>query len=383
LPGRPTSMAIEGQLVELAIQDVLQLLELARKSGVLTVRSEPSNDEAIVHFSKGEIVFAVRRRSTRRIGQLLIRAGRLTQRELDRALEMQRADPSRRLAEILLEMGSVGEKVLERQLRFQMEESIYELMGWDDGYFRFEEQKELAEQRLLARIRVESLLMEGARRIDEWTRLESKVPSPESVPYLAHPGERDGPPLELRTEEWEVLSELDNERDVRQLAADLGRSAFDVARTIFGLVSMGVVQTRERTNPMPELGLQHEIERAGTLLDHGRADEAQRLVAALETAHPQDAGLAMLGGRILLVQKRVRAATEAFARAAALDPASAEAHFHLGMAALQTGELGRAGEAWNTYVGLVPNGSRRALVEQGLTAVHTLSHVIATVSLEP
>src|ERR671919_1930803 len=175
-------MAIEGPLAELSIQDVLQLLELAHKTGVLTVRSDRMNDEAIVHFSRGAIVFAVRKRSTRRLGQLLIRSGRLTQRELDRGLEIQRSDPARRLAEILLELGSVTEEQLEVQLRFQMEETIYELMPWDDGYFKFEERMEISEQRLLARVRVESLLMEGARRIDEWTRLESKVPNAEVVP---------------------------------------------------------------------------------------------------------------------------------------------------------------------------------------------------------
>lgn len=112
-------MAIEGPLRELGIQDVLQLLELAGKTGVLTVRSERLNDEAIVHFRNGEIVFAVRRRSTRRIGQLLIRAGQLTRPELEQALETQRSDPTRRLAEILLETRVVSQTELERQLRFQ------------------------------------------------------------------------------------------------------------------------------------------------------------------------------------------------------------------------------------------------------------------------
>ncbi len=214
-------MAIEGPLKELNIQDVLQLLALANKTGVLTVRSDRLNDEALVHFSNGDIVFAVRRRSTRRIGQLLIRAGRLTQRELHAALEVQRSDPNRRLAEILLDMGTITEDELERQLRFQMEETIYELMSWTEGYFKFEERTEIALQRLLATIRVDSLLMEGARRTDEWTRLESAVPGPESVPVLAPAEERDAVPLELRTEEWEVLAEIDGERDIRQLAPQL------------------------------------------------------------------------------------------------------------------------------------------------------------------
>jgi hypothetical protein len=40
-------------------------------------------------------------------------------------------------------MGSVEEEELERQLRFQMEETIYEVMPWNDGHFRFEERAEL------------------------------------------------------------------------------------------------------------------------------------------------------------------------------------------------------------------------------------------------
>jgi tetratricopeptide (TPR) repeat protein len=369
-------MAIEGPLAELSIQDVLQLLELAHKTGVLTVRSDRMNDEAIVHFARGAIVFAVRRRSTRRLGQLLIRAGRLTQRELDRALEIQRTDPKRRLAEILLEMGSVEEEELERQLRFQMEETIYEVMPWDEGYFKFEERAELGEQRLLARVRVESLLMEGARRIDEWTRLESKVPSPEAVPELASGNERELTPLELRADEWEVLAEIDGERDVRQIAADLGRSAFDVAKTIYGLVSTGVLDVTERHGRIPELELQQSVAEVDTLLRENKLEEAQKLASQLETSYPERAELAVLSGRTLVAQNRMRAATESFSRAVGLDPLSAQAHYLLGFAAIRIGELERATKAWETFLRLAPNGEPRQLASQALAALRSLSQIV-------
>ena len=372
-------MAIEGPLAELSIQDVLQLLELARKTGVLTVRSERLNDEAIVHLSRGAIVFAVRRRSTRRLGQLLIRAGKLTQRELDRALELQRSDPTRRLAEILLEMGSVVEEELERQLRFQMEETIYEVMPWDEGYFKFEERGEIGEQRLLARVRVESLLMEGARRIDEWTRLEAKVPSPEAVPLLAANAEREMTPLELRSDEWEVLAEIDGDRDVRQLAADLGRSAFDVAKIVYGLVSTGVLEVTERLTRIPELELMGAVDGVETLLNAGRAEEAQKLAAQLETSFPERADLAVLSGRALLAQNRMRAATESFSRAVGLDPLAMDAHYLLGFAAIRTGELERATKAWETFLRLAPNGEPRQLAAQALASLRALTQVVRRV----
>ena len=372
-------MAIEGPLQELSIQDVLQLLDLAHKTGVLTIRSESLDDEAIVHFSKGAIVFAVRRRSTRRLGQLLIRSGKLTQRELDSALDLQRRDPTRRLAEILLEMGSISEEELERQLRFQMEETIYEVMAWDEGYFRFEERAEIASNRLLARVRVESLLMEGARRIDEWTRLESKVPGPEAIPTLAHGKEGESTPLELRPEEWEVLAEIDGERDLGQIAADLGRSSFEIARTIYGLLSTGVVQVQERRSTMSQPEVQRAVADVDRLIKENKLEEAEKLASELETNYPENAELALLAGRTFAAQGRMRAATEAFTRAVGLDPLLAEAHYLLGFSAVRTGELDRASTAWDTYLRLSPNGGYRQMVTQALNHLRSLTQLMQTV----
>jgi tetratricopeptide (TPR) repeat protein len=372
-------MAIEGPLQELSIQDVLQLLDLAHKTGVLTIRSESLDDEAIVHFSKGAIVFAVRRRSTRRLGQLMIRAGKLTQRELDSALDLQRRDPTRRLAEILLEMGSITEEELERQLRFQMEETIYEVMAWDEGYFKFEERAEIASNRLLARVRVESLLMEGARRIDEWTRLESKIPGTEAIPSLAPTKEGEATPLELRPEEWEVLAEIDGERDLGQIAADLGRSSFDIARTIYGLVSMGVVQVQERRSTMSQPEVQRAVAQVDQLLKENKLEEAERIANELEASYPDDAAIEVLAGRVFVTQGRMRAATEAFTRAVTIDPMLADAHYMLGFSALRAGELERATVAWDTYLRLSPNGGHRQTVSQALNHLRSLSQLMQTV----
>jgi tetratricopeptide (TPR) repeat protein len=375
-------MAIEGPLQELSIQDVLQLLDLAHKTGVLTIRSESLDDEAIVHFSKGAIVFAVRRRSTRRLGQLLIRSGKLTQRELDSALDLQRRDPTRRLAEILLEMGSITEEELERQLRFQMEETIYEVMGWDEGYFRFEERAEIASNRLLARVRVESLLMEGARRIDEWTRLEAKIPGTDAIPSLAPGKEGESTPLELRPEEWEVLAEIDGDRDLGQIAADLGRSSFDIARTIYGLLSMNVVQVQERRATMSQPEVQRAVVEVDRLLREHKLEEAEKLANELETNYPDDIELELLAGRVFVAQGRMRAATEAFTRAVGLDPSRADAHYLLGFSAVRTGELERASMAWDTYLRLSPNGGQRQQVQQALGHVRSLNQLMQSVKPE-
>jgi hypothetical protein len=370
-------MAIEGPLKELGIQDVLQLLELARKTGVLTVRSELQGDEALIHFDRGSIVFAVRRRSIRRLGQQLLRAGKLTQRELDHALELQRRKPMQRLGEILLEMGSVTHDELGRQLKFLLEETIYDLMAWDEGYFCFEECDEVPQGLVPLRIRVESLLMEGARRIDEWTRLEGRVPNVDSIPVLSGLVEDDAAPIDLRPEEWELLAEVDGERDLRQLAADLGRSSFDVAKMVYGLVSTGLLSIEERHAQLPEQALMDAVDEVERLLANEQPDSAAKLVTELETAHPDRPELALLAGRVLVAQGRHRAGTEAFTRAVSLDPLSVDAHYHLGFAAVRTGELERAVQAWEMYLRLENGGARGALVGRALAAVRELNQILA------
>ncbi|HEX7120151.1 MAG TPA: DUF4388 domain-containing protein [Longimicrobiales bacterium] len=370
-------MAIEGPLRELGIQDVLQLLELARKTGVLELHTERRDDEAELHFDRGQIVFARRRKSQRRLGQQLLRSGKLTERELQRALELQRQDPSQRLAWILLEMGSVAREELERQLRFQIEEAVYEVMSWTDGQFRFEERESVVLGDPEVRVRVESLLMEGARRIDEWARLEAKIPSQESIPMLAASDGGDGAPLELHPEEWEVLAEIDGERDLRQIAAALGRSSFDVARIIYGLVSMGVVQVEERPSRLTDRELESAIAEARRLLEIGEAEAAGRLAGELQASFPDRAELAVLEGVALVAQGRVRAATEAFVRAVGLDPLSPEAHLRLGFTAARIGDFDRAGHALESYLRLAPSGERREAADQALSAVRLLSHILA------
>jgi hypothetical protein len=371
-------MAIEGPLRELGIQDVLQMLDLAQKTGILTVRSQRMMDEAVVHLADGELVFASRRRSMRLLGQQLLREGKLTGRELERALELQRQDPRQRLGAILVEMGCVDRRELDRQLRFQIEETIYDILGWDEGYFRFEEADQAPEGPV--RVRVDALLMEGVRRLDEWARLGSRVPGPDCIPTLAS-GQAGGV-VDLRPEEWEVLAEIDGERDLRQIAVGLGRSTFDVAKLVFGLATLDIVTVEEGPARPAGEGLRPQVDEVRSLLVAGRLHAAEERARELQRMHPDQAELPLLVGRVLVAQGRLRPAVDSFARAVTLDPLSPEAHYQLGLAAARTGELDRTAEAWTSFLRLGPDDRRREHVARALRAVAELQHAIRSAPTE-
>lgn len=235
-------MALEGPLKEFHIQDVFQLLDLGRKSGVLRVTSELRQMAASVSFDQGGVVAATLGKNPQRFGARLVRMSKISAKDLDRALVMQEKGDSRRLGDILVAMGAISRRELDRQLKAQIEETILDLLGWTEGHFRFEEGA--AGEALVespARIPTEGLLMESARRLDEWSRIEARVPHLRVIPRLPPPDSTAGGRLDLVPFEWEVLAAVDGQRDLHALADTLGRSEFDVARTVYALAAAGVI----------------------------------------------------------------------------------------------------------------------------------------------
>src|SRR4051812_6888778 len=224
-------MAIEGPLRELGIHDVFQLLDLSRKTGMLRVSSELREDEGLVFFDNGKVVLASIRSTAMPTEMALLQAGRVTEADITKARARQANGRAERdIVDLLVDIGAISQKELERQLRLHIESVVFELMSWREGFFSFEERSR-AEMPHDTRISVstESLLMEGARRIDEWSRIADIVPNaaviPELAPVKEDEGEADigGPMLDLLPHEWQVLTLIDGERDLRGIAASLGR----------------------------------------------------------------------------------------------------------------------------------------------------------------
>ncbi|HET8771397.1 MAG TPA: DUF4388 domain-containing protein [Gemmatimonadaceae bacterium] len=258
-------MAIEGPLRELGIHDVFQLLDLSRKTGTLHVVSELRDNEGTVLFENGKIISGSIKSNPHRIGDLLVRSGRLTDADMAQAREAQELGDGRRLGEILVALGLVTPKEIERQMRLQIEAVVFELMSWREGFFRFEEghAEDLLRDASVP-ISTESLLMEGARRIDEWSRIADRVPNLSVVPELS-PADADHPALlDLLPQEWQVLSMIDASHDLRAIARDLAMSEFEVARIVYGLVSTGVVSLRAPERPSRASPLPSDTALAGT-----------------------------------------------------------------------------------------------------------------------
>jgi len=380
-------VAIEGPLKELGLHDVFQLLDLSRKTGVLRITSHLRDNDGTVFFDNGSIVFASIRSNPHRIGERLVEGSRITAEELEHARAVQQREGGRRrLGQILVEMGALTPRELEDEVERHIEEAVFELLSWREGSFSFAEGGlEGAPADALVSLPTEKVLMEAARRIDEWSRIETQVPHLGVVPALA-PLDSAGAmtQLDLHPAEWEVLAEVDGERDLRQIASALQVSEFEVARTVFGLVTTGVVGLHDpaavrksRASVGDDAGAL--VAAAEVRLESGDVEAAREAAQTALALRPEEPRAHLVLGRAQLAAGFYPEAVEACRRAIRLAPDLADAHRWCGFALAATGRFRDARESWERWEQLVDGNAdevQRRQVADALAAAAAFERML-------
>ena len=167
-------MSLVGRLEDLALPDIFQIISLSKKTGTLIVRSRKGT--GMVVFKNGQVIQAANDGIRDSLGNILVSQGMLNEAALSQALAQQKKFPDKPLGMILVEMGSVPAQTLETVIRKQIEEIIYDLLSWEEGFFNFElgetapkDKIEIDTQEFLLKsgLNAEYLLMEGTRILDE------------------------------------------------------------------------------------------------------------------------------------------------------------------------------------------------------------------------
>jgi hypothetical protein len=179
-------MAFQGSLAELHLPDIIQLVSVSGKTGVFHLIDGPLS--GLIYLHEGRIIHA----------------------QLD---------------------------------EITGEEAVYALAIWNQGDFKFEPGP-ASEIRTISKSNT-NLLMEAARRLDEWRVLSKKIPSVELVPEFVVQESREGQ-INLNTSEWLILSKIDGQRSVKAIAQASGLSVFDASKILYGLIATGLIRLRDR-----------------------------------------------------------------------------------------------------------------------------------------
>jgi tetratricopeptide (TPR) repeat protein len=352
-------MAIKGSLKEASLPDVIQLLFLGRRTGCLALADR--HNFGTIYFEEGHIVYAAIVNRRDRIGDILVRSGRITAEQLARAIERQEGDRQHKLGEILLELGALTREELESYMRLQIEEAVYYLFTWTSGTFNFEAGVRPEQEDFLVRINPEFLLLEGARRVDEWSLIEKKIPSFDLI-FAVDPAHIGESAPTLSAEQQRLLPLLDGSRDVQALIEVSGLVEFELGKALFGLITAGFahrVGTSAAAAPVVNDSRVEEHRNLGVAFyKAAMLDESLREFRRVADLRPGDASAPFYLGLIAVRQGRWEEAVTAFRQALERAGARPAALHNLGYALERLGRLDEAEAAYGDAAGRAREDAR-------------------------
>jgi len=238
--------SFEGQMERVETPDLLTFVNQARRTGLLEL--ERDGQSTRIYFLRGDPIFATSTRAGIRLGDLLLRLGKVSQRDLDRCAARPRAAGDR-MGQILVSEGLLTDSDLRSILKVQISEVIFDSFSWGEGRFSFYDDVVHPPDVITIDMNLQNLIMEGVRRLDERGRLAEAFPDLDVlVESLANP-EWVKTNMSLTPEEWSVFFLVDGRRSLKEICELAGHAddltALEILNRLRGTKLIGLVEGKK------------------------------------------------------------------------------------------------------------------------------------------
>jgi hypothetical protein len=274
-------MGLKGDLSTMGLEDILQWLAVGKKSGVLDLRGVLHTKR--ISFQDGKITAVWSSDPREYLGQYLLAFSRITEEQLREALATQE-DENQLLGRILINRQLVTEAEVRRIVQLKVEETIFDTFLWDVGNFEFHDGAPSHQKSMLLSLDVTGIVLEGARRVDEWKRVRTAIKGNDAV-VCAIP-EAIAENLPLAPGDADILARLDGFKTLDQVLIEMRAPEFKVNKLIFDLVEKGLVRI---VDPGGKSGDRSslKLQRARQLVEKQKLQEAQAELRNLLQEQPR------------------------------------------------------------------------------------------------
>lgn len=250
-------MPLQGNIRDFSTTQLLNLINLAGKTGTLTIfegvntgekdamqqdKMAPGKERAKVAFRAGKLVFASMDTHDGNLASVLNKAGKLTDEQVRIIRERAARTTDKALALLLINAGYVSQSDIVSSIQQHTLDVVYNLMTWNQGPFRFEDNILPGSDRILVPIDLENVIIEGSRRIREAEKLVEHLPNLDfALRFPDNPKEKFKG-IHLSVEEWRVVSFVNPKNSIRQIAKANNMSEMEIRRIVYGLEQAGLVE---------------------------------------------------------------------------------------------------------------------------------------------
>src|SRR3990172_860559 len=251
-------MALKGNLRDFSTTQLLNLINLAKKTGTLVI--EGPRQGAQMSFRNGKLVYAAMGQDDGSLTTILHRAGKLTG-EQAKALGARAANATdKELGLLLINAGYASQGDIISSIKNHTTEVVYRLFTWVEGMFRFEPALMPGDDKITVPIDLENVIMEGARRMKEWELLNEELPNLDmALKFTDRPNAANIRNMNLSVEEWRVVSFINPKNSMKAIAKANNMSDLEIRKVVYGLLQAGLVEIvrpegMARPQPMTSAG---------------------------------------------------------------------------------------------------------------------------------
>jgi len=241
-------MALQGNLDDFSLPEILQLIAVQQKSGVLKLTS--GHDVAVIFFEGGRVVSTRDRRRNARdpLKVFLVHTGAISDAQL-KQIETIEGESKRELTDVLLSGNYMTTENLALAIQDQIQDTMHQLLTWKQGTYHFSgDSRTVPKFAANVRLNTEGLLMESMRRLDEIVRYKQVLSSPAMV---LRPKALAVPPKDMTPPEQRVLPLVDGLKPLRDLIAQSKLVEFEVYEALHHLLDLGVIEISLGATPAP------------------------------------------------------------------------------------------------------------------------------------
>jgi curved DNA-binding protein CbpA len=238
-PGVPEA-PLRGSLNDAPLPQVLHRIFLEQLKGTLTLARE--GEVRRLFFEKGELKTATSSRETQKIGTFLKRRGRISDEDLASALAEISRQHGTRFGKTLVSRGLLPKSAIESEMKRLVEEIVLSAFEWDSGEYRFEPSNAILDPDVALALSTAAVIVEGIRRLPDAPIYRQRLNGGPGVLRLARDPMSRYQYLALTPQEAYILSRVDGVLDVDALLAIAGKSRDAAAKTIYALLSCGLVE---------------------------------------------------------------------------------------------------------------------------------------------
>jgi hypothetical protein len=236
-------MALKGNLKDFSLTQLLNLIRLARKTGDLTI--EESGGPLHVFCQDGRLTGLIRDGRKTPLVEVMVKVGRITEDELKLVRPHLTLNSDKELALRLMDLGVVSRDDVMQVVSQQMLETLYPFFSASKGSFNFNPDALPSEDDITIAMELESVILEGGRRIKEVGRLQEVIPSLDIVPRLSPQQHAKMRSINLSVDQWKVISFINGRNTMKQIGDYAGLSEFLSRRVFQELVTAGLVELGE------------------------------------------------------------------------------------------------------------------------------------------